>query len=48
MFCSVRVTLTSAYYLRPIDQAGLLLGYASMTETEIRAGIRRLAGIMRS
>jgi GntR family transcriptional regulator / MocR family aminotransferase len=36
------------YYLQPIDQAGLLLGYASMTESEIRAGIKRLAGIIRS
>ncbi len=30
-------------YARPLPRAGLLFGYAAMTETEIRAGIRRLA-----
>ncbi len=36
------------YYLRPPRRAGLLLGYASMSETEIQAGIRQLAAILRS
>jgi GntR family transcriptional regulator/MocR family aminotransferase len=34
------------YYLRPPRRAGLLFGYASLSEAEIRAGIRRLADIL--
>ena len=34
------------YYLQPPPRAGLLLGYGSMTEDEIRAGIRALATIL--
>ena len=34
------------YYLRPPRRAGLLLGYASLTERAIETGIRRLAGVM--
>jgi len=30
-------------YTRPPDRAGLLFGYAALTEAEIRAGIQRLA-----
>jgi len=33
----------SAFYFRPPRRAGLLFGYASLTEAEIRAGIDRLA-----
>ena len=34
------------YYSKPPDRAGLLLGYASLNEREIRAGIRRLADVL--
>jgi GntR family transcriptional regulator/MocR family aminotransferase len=34
------------YYLRPPRRAGLLFGYASLTEAEIRTGIRRLAEVI--
>ncbi len=36
----------SPYYARPPRRAGLLFGYASLTESEIRAGIRRLADVL--
>jgi GntR family transcriptional regulator / MocR family aminotransferase len=36
----------SAYYLRPPDRAGLLFGYASRSEAEIRAGIDRFATVV--
>ena len=36
----------SPYYARPLRRAGLLFGYASLTEPEIRAGIRRLADVV--
>jgi GntR family transcriptional regulator / MocR family aminotransferase len=36
----------SPYYSRPLRRAGLLFGYASLTEREIRAGIRRLAELI--
>jgi len=36
----------SPYYLSPPSRAGLLLGYAAMTETEIHAGIKGLAGVL--
>jgi GntR family transcriptional regulator/MocR family aminotransferase len=35
------------YYSKPPRGAGLLLGYASMDEPEIRAGIQRLAGLLK-
>ncbi|WP_089943357.1 MocR-like pyridoxine biosynthesis transcription factor PdxR [Candidatus Entotheonella palauensis] len=35
------------YYMTPPSQAGLLLGYAAMTETDIRDGIERLAIVLR-
>jgi GntR family transcriptional regulator/MocR family aminotransferase len=35
-----------AYYARPPRRAGLLFGYASLSEAEIRAGVRRLADVM--
>jgi GntR family transcriptional regulator / MocR family aminotransferase len=34
------------YYLRPPKRAGLLFGYASLTEKEIRAGVRLLASTL--
>jgi GntR family transcriptional regulator/MocR family aminotransferase len=34
------------YYSRPPRRAGLLFGYASLTEAEIRAGIRRFAAVL--
>jgi len=34
------------YYLTPPPRAGLLLGYAALTEEEIRAGVQRLATVL--
>jgi GntR family transcriptional regulator/MocR family aminotransferase len=34
------------YYSHPPRRAGLLFGYASLTEADIRAGIRRLAEVV--
>jgi len=34
------------YYSRPPRRAGLLFGYASLTEAEIRTGIRRFAAVI--
>lgn len=34
------------YYASPLHRAGLLFGYASLTEADIRAGIRRLATVV--
>jgi GntR family transcriptional regulator/MocR family aminotransferase len=34
------------FYTSPPPRAGLLFGYASLTEAEIRAGIRRMAEVM--
>jgi GntR family transcriptional regulator/MocR family aminotransferase len=34
------------YYLVPPPRAGLLLGYAGLTEEEIRAGVQRLAAVL--
>jgi GntR family transcriptional regulator/MocR family aminotransferase len=34
------------YYTRAPRRAGLLFGYASLSEAEIRAGIRRLADVL--
>ena len=36
------------YYLTPPDRAGLLLGYANLSEEEIREGVRRLAAVMKA
>jgi GntR family transcriptional regulator/MocR family aminotransferase len=33
-------------YAEPPRRAGLLFGYAALTESEIRAGVRRLAGLL--
>lgn len=34
------------YYARPLRRAGLLFGYASLGEADIRAGIRKLAALI--
>jgi len=34
------------YYAKPTQRAGLLFGYAALTEAEIRAGVRRLAELL--
>ncbi len=36
----------SPYYTRPPNRAGLLFGYAALSESEIRTGIRRFAEIL--
>lgn len=36
----------SAYYETPPSRAGLLLGYAALEERDIRAGVKRLAGLL--
>ena len=36
------------YFLRPPRRAGLLLGYANLTEREIEEGVRRLGVLLRS
>jgi GntR family transcriptional regulator/MocR family aminotransferase len=36
----------NAYHLRPPKRAGLLFGYAALTENEIRAGVRLFAGAL--
>ena len=38
----VGVYSATPYYLRPPPRAGLLIGYASLTENEIRRGIELL------
>jgi GntR family transcriptional regulator/MocR family aminotransferase len=43
----VGVYPVAPYYARPPRRAGLLFGYASLTEAEIRAGIRLLADAIR-
>jgi GntR family transcriptional regulator / MocR family aminotransferase len=35
------------YYVRPPQEAGLLIGYGSLNEREIRAGVRILAEVLR-
>jgi len=40
----VGVYPVAPFYLKPPRRAGLILGYASLTEEEIRAGVERLAG----
>jgi GntR family transcriptional regulator/MocR family aminotransferase len=42
----VGVYSITQYYSRPPNRAGLLFGYASLTEAEIRAGIRRFAALV--
>jgi GntR family transcriptional regulator/MocR family aminotransferase len=42
----VGVYSASPFYLDPPAQTALLLGYASLTEAEIREGIRRLGQAM--
>jgi GntR family transcriptional regulator / MocR family aminotransferase len=37
---------TEPYYTQPTRRAGLLFGYAALSETEIRAGIQRLRQIL--
>jgi GntR family transcriptional regulator/MocR family aminotransferase len=37
----------SAFWLRPPDRHGLLLGYAAFTPSEIRDGVKRLAAALR-
>jgi GntR family transcriptional regulator/MocR family aminotransferase len=34
------------YYTRPLRRPGLLFGYASLSEADIRAGVRKLAAVM--
>lgn len=36
------------FYMKPPRKSGLLLGYASLTENQIREGVRRIAASMRS
>jgi GntR family transcriptional regulator/MocR family aminotransferase len=43
----VAVYSVAPFYLEPPTRGALLLGYASLTETEIREGIRRLAQAMK-
>ena len=43
----VGVYSIAPYYLNPPDRAGLLLGYANLSEEEIREGVRRLATVIR-
>jgi GntR family transcriptional regulator/MocR family aminotransferase len=43
----VGVYPVSPYYLRPPRRAGLMLGYACLTEHEIREGVAILAGVLR-
>ena len=38
----------SPYYARPPGRAGLLFGYASLTEAEIRTGIRLLSEVVQA
>ena len=42
----VGVYPVTRYYLRPPTRAGLLLGYAAMTEPDIRVGIKKLAAVI--
>jgi DNA-binding transcriptional MocR family regulator len=43
MAVGVRVYSARPFYISPPKQAGLLLGYASLSEPEIRKGILRLS-----
>lgn len=42
----VRIFSVRPFYISPPKRAGLLLGYASLTEREISEGIRRLATVL--
>jgi len=42
----VGIDPVSAYYETPPSRAGLLLGYAALEERDIRAGVKRLAGLL--
>jgi GntR family transcriptional regulator/MocR family aminotransferase len=42
----VGVYPVAGYYLAPPERAGLMLGYASLNERDIRAGIRLLATVL--
>ncbi|MBI3300794.1 MAG: PLP-dependent aminotransferase family protein [Deltaproteobacteria bacterium] len=44
----VGVYSVTPFYSTPPPQAGLLLGYASLTEKEITEGIRRLASVLKT
>ncbi|MFT5560984.1 MAG: GntR family transcriptional regulator/MocR family aminotransferase [Candidatus Azotimanducaceae bacterium] len=44
----VGVYSASPYYLKPPPYVELLLGYASLTPAQIKTGVRRLAGVIRS
>ena len=44
----VGVYSVAPFYLTPPRHAGLLLGYASLTEKDIAEGIRRLASVLNS
>jgi GntR family transcriptional regulator/MocR family aminotransferase len=44
----VGVYSVAPYYSTPPPQAGLLLGYASLSEKEITEGVRRLASVLRT
>jgi GntR family transcriptional regulator/MocR family aminotransferase len=43
---SVGLYSAMPYYLKPPERAGLLFGYASLSESAIRAGIKRLAALL--
>jgi GntR family transcriptional regulator/MocR family aminotransferase len=43
---SVGIYPVAPYYLTPPPRAGLLMGYASLDEREIRAGVERLARVL--
>jgi DNA-binding transcriptional MocR family regulator len=42
----VGIYSVAPYYAEPLRCAGLLFGYAALTEGEIRAGVRRLAELL--
>jgi GntR family transcriptional regulator/MocR family aminotransferase len=42
----VGIYSVAPYYAEPPRRAGLLFGYAALTEGEIRAGVRRLAELI--
>jgi GntR family transcriptional regulator/MocR family aminotransferase len=44
----VGVYPVAPYYVEPPRRAGLILGYASLTESQIRSGIKRLAAVVAS
>ncbi|MFT4821885.1 MAG: GntR family transcriptional regulator/MocR family aminotransferase, partial [Candidatus Azotimanducaceae bacterium] len=44
----VGVYSAAPYYLKPPPYVELLLGYASLTPAQIKTGVRRLAGVIRS